>query len=398
MAQNVLAPPPLDFSGLSPALLTGATNQAGFLPLMPAPPPQDQPLLQLGPADFRPHFLYRFLYGDGISAAPGQHVTTAIHQIYPGLLIRLGEHWFLDYTPMLSFYSNNQFRDTFNNSVALAWGTTYKDWTLGFSQTYVSSSETTVQTAAQTDEETFVTALNAVYQVSSPLSLELGAIQNFHFFGQSSAGEQFNDTRTWHTLDWLNYQFSPRFAAAFGVGLGYDNVQLGSDMTYEQFQGRVTWRAGQKLFLSLSGGVEDRQFLNSGVSDAVNPLLGLSAQYRLFEPTTLSVGVSKTVTPSYFQDQLSKSLTANAALRQRLLGKLYLDLEGGYFKTDYSATVTGIPANREDHGTFFTARLSLQIIKRGMLAVLYQWSENSSNEAGFSYTSNQVGFELGYRF
>jgi hypothetical protein len=398
MAQDVLAPPPIDFSGLSPALVSGATNQPGFLPLTPSPPTQDQALLKLGPADFRPHFLYRFLYGDGISAAPGQHLTTAINEIYPGILIRLGNHWVLDYTPILSFYSNNQFRDTFNNSVALSWASIYKDWTLSFSQTYVSSSDPLVQTGAQTDQETFLTALNAIYQISSPLSLELSARQNFQFYEQNNAGEQLSDVKTWYTLDWLNYQFSPQFGAAFGLGFGYDDVQHGPNMPYEQLWGRVKWAPGQKLFVSLSGGVEDRQFIDSDASDLVNPLLNLSAQYRLFEPTTLSVGAARTVASSTFPGQINENFSVTGQLKQRLLGKLYLDLIGGYFKTDYKSTVEGIAAPRADHGTFFTARLSLLVIKRGMLAVLYQMSENSSTQGAFSYTSNQVGFELGYKF
>src|SRR6266853_1552784 len=150
MAQEVLAPPPPDYSGIPPALRTTGTNQPGEIPPL-APPVADQPLLQLGPIQFRPHFLYRFLYGDGISARPGQQPKTAIHELYPGMFLRLGNYWNLDYTPILRFYSNNHFRDTTDHSVALNGATIYDDWTFGFSQSYASSSQPLVSTAAQTD-------------------------------------------------------------------------------------------------------------------------------------------------------------------------------------------------------------------------------------------------------
>jgi hypothetical protein len=120
--------------------------------------------------------------------------------------------------------------------------------------------------------------------------------------------------------------------------------------------------------------------------------------YQVFEPTTLSLAANRTFTPSYFQDQLSGSTTVTAALRQRLLGKLFLDLSGGYFTSSYTATSIGAPGNRDDHGTLFNARLSAVVLKRGTAAVFYSRNDNSSNVAGYSYSSSQVGLELGYRF
>jgi hypothetical protein len=42
-------------------------------------PLPEQPLLQWGPVGFYPHFLYRFLYGDGVPAQPGEHFATDIN-------------------------------------------------------------------------------------------------------------------------------------------------------------------------------------------------------------------------------------------------------------------------------------------------------------------------------
>ncbi len=398
LGQQVLAPPPLDFSGISPNLRTTGTNQPGALPLPPETPQQEAPLLQLGPARFLPHPMYRFLYGDGIPAAPGQNFTTAINELYPGILVQLGQHWYLDWTPILRFYSSRQFKNSFDNAVSLVGGTIYGDWTLGFSQGYSSSSQPLIQTGAQTDTESYNTALNATYQMSSVLSLELGANQAFLFMGGNTAGEQLTDSITWSTLDWLNYQVSQQFGAAVGVRFAYDSMSLGSDMTSEQLQGRLTWRPGQKLFLSLSGGLEDRQFVNSGAADVITPIFGVSASYQIFEPTTLSIGATRAVAPAYFADQITETTSVIAALRQRFFNRLFLDLSGGYTKTSYQGSTTALAVNRDDNSTFFNARLSMPVLRRGTIAVVYQRTDNTSNEAGFNLSSSQLGVELGYRF
>src|SRR5262245_44438944 len=90
--QNILAPPPIDFSGLAPTYRTTGTNQPGQVPPPPIVPAEAQPLLQLGSVQMRPHLLYRFLYGDGIPVRPGEDAKTAINEIYPGILLGLGNH------------------------------------------------------------------------------------------------------------------------------------------------------------------------------------------------------------------------------------------------------------------------------------------------------------------
>jgi dTDP-4-dehydrorhamnose reductase len=396
-AQAVLSPPPLDFAGVPATLQTTGTNMPAMAPLVQTTP-ADRPLFDWGPVGFRPHVLYRFSYGDGIPAAPGQNLKTVINEIDPGILLELGRHWRLDYTPTIRLYSNSAFKDTVDQFVSLRGGAAYGDWTFGFAQSYSSVSEPLAETGAQTDTEAFSTALTGVYQMSSALSLELGLNQDFRFASQSVPGETLADTREWSTLNWLDYQFAPTFSAGIGIGLGYDNLSVGSDMTYEQLQGRIRWRPSSKLSAFISGGMETRQFLDTDVPNLVNPICSASVVYLLFEPTTLSFNVNRLVAPAYISDQVTVNTTISGGLRQRLLGKLYLDLDGGYSLVSYHASAAGAEINRTDHTTFFTARLTILVLRRGTASVFYYLSDNSSNEPGLSYSSNQVGFELGYRF
>jgi hypothetical protein len=392
-------PPPLPPPALetAPASRLAGTSQlapAAAGPLSPVPP-----LLRWGPLTVQSHLLYSLSYGNGLQATPGQSSSSLINEVDPGILFQWGSHWSLDYTPTLRFYSDRAFHNTFDNAVTLTGGTTYEDWSFGLSQSYASSSEPLIETAAQTDQQIFSTGLSANRQLGSQTSLELGASQSFRYLGTAIPGAQ-SDTRSWSTMDWLNYQFWPRFGAAIGTGFGYDNLAVGTDMTSEQLQGRITWKVVNKLSFFLSGGAEDRQFLASGSPDLISPIFSFSAQYALFEATTLSLSASRIVSPSFFQDQVTESTTISAGLHQRLLGKLSLDLSSGYGTSTYHASSTApVAANVSNYDTTsFSARLSLPVLKRGSAAVFYSVNYNTSGGANYNYTTTQVGLQLSYRY
>ena len=352
---------------------------------------QDQPF-RWGPVTARPHVLYRFLYANGIQSSPGNQQNTVIQEISPGIVFDIGTHWALDYTPTLRFYSNHRFQDEFNNSVTLAGRTAYDDWLFGFSQSYASSDAPEVQTGTQTSQEIYSTALTASYAFNSTVSLDMGLYQNFQFTGN------LQNSRDWSTMEWLNYQFWPRFNAGIGAGVGYVNVDVGPDQTYAQSAARINWRATDKISFQINAGFEDRQFLNSGTGDLLSPTFGASIQYQPFDATKISLNANRFVAPSYFQDQVTENTSVNCDLSQRLLGKYYLDLNAGYNMTKYVASASAVTANRDDDYYTFSARLSHSFLKRGTVALIYQYSRNSSTTPGFTYSSSQVGIEIGYRY
>src|SRR6267154_3755195 len=158
------------------------------------------------------------------------------------------------------------------------------------------------------------------------------------------------------------------------------------------------FRPGEKLSISVSDRMEIRQVLISGAPDLITPIFGVSAQYQLFEQTSFSLGANRVVSPSLFLNEITETTSINASVRQRIVKRLFLDLTGGYTKTSYHETFFGFDLSRQDDGTFFNARLSAALLKRGTAAIFYQTNENTSTASGFAFSSTQVGFELGYRF
>jgi hypothetical protein len=323
------------------------------------------------------------------------------------MLLRYGEHWTLDYTPTLRFYSSPQLRDAVDHIVNLVGTTTYEEWVLFFSQGYSETSQPLVETASQVTQQIFPTALRATHPLGSKLTLDLGLHQSFRYIDQGQLGFRAStETREWSTMDWLNYKIAPSLSVGVGAGFTYDNVSSSSDMTSEQAQGRIRWQPTDKITLSLSGGADYRQFLSSPVPDMLSPIFSASIGYHLFENTALSLSASRTVSPSFYQNAVSEATTVRAALHQRLLGRLKLEVGGGYSSTTYDATTSGsVSATANNYeATSINVSLGTSFLKRASASVFFQKNFISSGVAAsssnglFNYSTTQYGLALSYRW
>jgi hypothetical protein len=386
-AQYIVAPGPQP-----PDPTPVAMQRVNEMDVFATTPRAEEEPFKVGPVIVRPHPYYQFLYADGLQSSTNQVANTTIQTVSPGVLLQLGNHWTLDYSPLWTFYSNSQFSDNFGQTINLVGGTTYKDWVLGLVQTYTDTSAPSSETADQTRTQTFDTGLSGVYTMNSKMSLDLSLNQNF------VTADQFSSYNEWSTMDWLNYEFWPRLNAALGAGGGYDDQASSPDMTFERFEGRVNWRATDKIGFQLHGGAEFRQFLSGGAPPVVNPVFDASIQYKPFEQTRISVTGSQTVESSYLSGQYTENTGVNASLNQRLLGRLILDLSGGYELVKYVSSVNAPGSNREDDLYTFNAQLSRTFLKRGTIAAIYQYSRDNSSLPGYSFTSHQVGFRIGYTY
>ena len=403
-AQPVLMEPP-QYSVPPPASPMAQNNEmqvfnpaASFLNMLEEINPY-----QWGPVSFRPSFTYSFSYATGVQSNPGSSSDSIVQTVSPSFLFLLGTHWSLDYTPSWTFYSSSQLQNSLSHSVAVNWGTSYEDWGLGFSQGYTRSDSPTIQTGAQTDQQGISTALNASYQFNTQMSLSMEVSQNINLV--SNSGNATNSVGTlansysWSTMEWLNYQFWPRLTAGIGAGVGYATQAGSPDSVNEQYQGRVNWRATDKVSFGLNGGVQVQQYLGSGAAgDLITPVFGGSIQYQPIKPTQLTLSANRSVSPSYYQSQSSETTTLTAALNQQFKKNFTLGLTGGYATTSYSATSTGVVAGGNNDTYSFSASLSHPLTKRGTISVNYSYSENSSNNQGLSYSSNQIGVQIGYQF
>lgn len=358
-------------------------------------------LLQWADVHVRTHVTYQFLDGTGVLSSPGQSGNVITHTLNPGLTIALGSHWTLDYEPSLVFYSSGRFQNSFDQSISLNGGTTYGNWRLGLSQGYSMSDQPQVETASQTSLQSYSVGLSASYDFNNNWSLDMNAGASFSFVDQSQSKTNFfaplSDSQSYFASGWMNYQFNPKIAVAAGLSGGYSDQSGGFSSVDEQLLGRVILRPGEKLSISVDGGVENQEFLNSGGTELWNPIMAASASYHVFTPTTLTLAASRSVEPSLFANQVIEGTTVSLGLAQRVLSVLQLSLSYTHTISDYIGSTTGT-AQREDTGNSYQASLSMAFLKHGSIGTFYQYSQNSSNQKEFSFSSHQAGVTLTWAY
>jgi len=342
----------------------------------------------------RPHMDYQLIAARGILAAPSNHVDTIIQSISPGILLNLGPHWALDYTATIGIYSNTNFGRELDNSITLTGQTIYTDWIFGFQQTIDLSKSPQIETASQTSEDNYDTAVTGHHENSEYISEDLAVYQNIQ-----ETGGGYEDMRSWSTLDWLNYQPQSHFNIGIGPGLGYDNADFGPDSVYEQAEARANWRATKKLSFQISGGIEETEFLSGqGAGDLFSPIYGGTIQYQPFAETQISVYFNRVVSPTFFVGEYSEDTSIGCSFGQRLLGQIFLNLSGSYNNQQYIASATDIAAARTDKFYALSVRLSHSFLQRGQASIFYQYGSDNSTSAGYSFSSNQYGIEVSYSF
>lgn len=391
-SQEVLAPAPpeaLPAMPYTPGIGSPGDSEVGFLAEASA---AGESALEYGIRKLHPRLFYQFSYGNRLQAtAGGPKENSIIQRVTPAMTLQLGRKWAIDYAPTLTYYSSDQFRDTLEHSVIFSGGTTYQDWAFGLSQAYQKTDSPRIETGAQTQQDRFSTALSALHQLNSKLGLQLGLNQSIRL------SDQYIDVYQWSTMNWLDYQIAQRFSTGVGLGGGYVDVSEGLDSTFEQLMGRLNFAPSEKLSFEANGGGDIRQYLDSNQDALVNPIYGLTANYHLFEPTTIFVSGSRAVNASFYQNQVNENTRLSAGVRQRLLKELALSVSGGYRLTSYTEVNNDYAQAREDDGYFFSSRLSTRVRKL-TTGIFYRWSFNNSDARGYSYDSFQVGFDLGYRF
>ena len=362
-------------------------------------------LLQYGPITLHPHVSYNLSYAIGVQSSTNSTQNTVVQQFSPGLTANIGRHLTLDYTAGITFYSASQLHNAVSHSAALNWNTSYEDWILGATQGFNYSDSPRTETAAQTSQQLYSTSLSAGYAINTKMSINASVGQNI------TAVTGLQNSYNWSTAETLNYEFWPRLKAGLGVGAGYtkvsDSYSTGvnnPDIINENIQASVSWRATDKISLSLSAGVGDQQFTAPGYSDSLNPLFSAGVQYQPFTVTQISLSASRSTGSSdyFLAAQSTENTSVNLNLTQRLLGKYSLNLGVGYNLTDFissdSTAGTTSSIQRSDEGYVFNAGIGRNIFSHANWSVNYQYNDNRSSLGGYSQQSSEIGVQVGIAY
>jgi hypothetical protein len=393
--------------GMIGSPLMGTGSFGGASAFGGAPAPSSGGLLRWGPFDFHPYAGYSFLSESGIGSQPGRHNGTIVNTLTEGIAVNLGSRWALNYGASSAFYSGSGYSDSTSQFVSLSGSAEWHDWLFGLSQTYSESSAPLVETGTQTSQVGYGTSLAASRKLGSKLSFFAGAMQSLRYTSQ------FNDVEAWSGSSGLNYQFFPQLSVGLAASGGYDSVSHSANIDFEEIQGVIGFHPGQRLSLNLSGGVEEQQFVGANAPTLVTPVFAVSAGYLLADSTVLTITAARTAVPSFFTNQDSVSTVLSLGLQHRLTTKLGVMLSGGYTSASYiniepnfalpgsyygNPPVTPLSVVRNDSYSFVGASLHYALMQRLTASAFYSYSENSSSQGNFAYSSSQVGFQLRYQY
>lgn len=348
--------------------------------------------LQWGPIGVHPRISYSIMYGNGIQRRPGEQTKSTIQTIAPGVLFNLGNRWTLDYTATQTIYSNRAFENKLRHAAQLSTGANYGRLGLQFHQSYASVSAPLVETGRQTGYERYTTDISGSYALGYRTRLNSGILFNVR---SSDAGPE-TRTTTWN--GGINYQVSSKLNAGWDFSMGEANVSAGVDTGFLRTHLVLGWRPTEKLSANVQVGAEKRQFRGSDVPDMNTPTYTTSVSYRPFSGTTVTVSGSRSVSASFFRDQVVQNTRWTAGLSQRLLTRYRLGVDYSIRNSEYRSSVVAVGGGRGDDTTALDLSLGTGIFARGNVSLTYTKRENESNRTGFTFTSQQYGLRFNYSF
>lgn len=197
----------------------------------------------------------------------------------------------------------------------------------------------------------------------------------------------------------LNYQYSPKLVVGVGGTVGRDVLdQPNSNQTFEQANLRGSYDVTAKLSTSGLVGLEFRQF-DTGSHNSVTPVFDLSASYKPFDGTSISIDANRGTQTSAVllgQDYISTQLQVMA--KQRLLERFTVSLTAGYQNLGYIDALTHTVASREDNYYFFQPTIDARITRFWFAGAFFVYRHNTSTFSNFGFDDTQVGIRTAIRF
>jgi len=291
-----------------------------------------------------------------------------------------------------SFFVDNSDQNSVDHDALAAGRWQGGKLTIGLRLRFQTLSGISLDVGGRVDRKLYSGALTSTYLVSEKVSLELNV------YDTTSDYDTQVDSSEWMVEGWMNYQLRQKTRLSVGTRVGLTDFEGGSQQTFEQLVGRITYRASEKLSLNLDGGVEWRQFDDPG-SDEVFGVFNADATYRPFDGTTFSLNAFRKNSSAASRNNENITATGGAArVSQRFLQRFRVGIEGGYQTFDYSAAGREDGDRREDQNAFVKTSLAFDVTKDLSAQGAYEYQENDSSLPDRSFSENVVSLQLTLQF
>ncbi|MFN2475859.1 MAG: outer membrane beta-barrel protein [Chthoniobacterales bacterium] len=375
---------------------------------------------EIAPVPRRFHYLLRLtirgVYDDNINVSHDNRISDFVTSIEPGIMLGIGDiterqenYLQFVYAPSIFIYADHDEANAVQHLVHLEGQYHFSRLTLNLKQDVQILDGANVDIATQsgpvTDQvnvdvggrtrvDIFTTQLSAAYYLSGKVfvSSEIGlSIYDYRSLisSESASASLF-----------LNYVYSPKVTVGVGGGVGRSYVDdPNPDQTFQQFNARFKYQLSDKVDLNASAGAEFREFEDNGRDVYVSPVFELSANWKPFDGTAISLQASRRTTSSavlFGQDYTST--TFSGTVRQRFLRRFTLGLTGGYQNSEYFSTVSNVDTVRSDNYFYVQPSVDASVTRFWSVGAYYLRRENSSAVNSFSFYDNQVGLRSSVTF
>lgn len=381
---------------LAPALLPA--------PAAPTPPPLRQTVpsavetsetpptpWRYGPFALRPHAEARLMVADDLPDRYGALNHSTIREFSPGLRLDLGDRWLADAAATWTDYSSRAFRDTFGQTARLSGYFTVDDWHVHVTHSYTSDDTSRTETGRQTRQELNTSTLGLVRAFGENWSAETTLARETRLVVDAP------DAREWRVRQAVNWKALPTVILSGGIAAGWLTLDPGADLAYVRPSAQVAWQPGTKLTLAVEVGAEQRWRTSGDRVTRTHPIGALSANYRPYPQTQLTVRAEESLAASYFENQLDRQRRWDAGLQQRLLGRLVARIEHGEERTYFLDTSAVGRVLRHDVTRSWQLTLSARVRQRGNLGLFWRTGRNHSS-AAFDYHARQTGAAFSYAY
>jgi opacity protein-like surface antigen len=266
-----------------------------------------------------------------------------------------------------------------------------------------------VDVAGRTDVNVYRTYLGAAYVLTDKTFLSSDAEYGIYDYNNSLiSSERF--------IGHLFFNYIPTGKLVLGIG-GGGGIEWGDSPTPDQPFGsvnaRITYQATGKISLYAMGGVEFRDFEDQGTSRGGTYTTGtyeLGATWQPFDGTLITLrGNRRNVVSAVLPGQDFTLSNIIAGVRQRLFGRVYLGVTGGYEHDNYFSAINGVNATRDDDYWLVEPSLDVVLFSHphvssagtalgASVGIYYIHRKNDSNFNTFDFVDNQVGIRAVFVF
>jgi hypothetical protein len=352
----------------------------------------------------------REVYDDNINISSINRTSDFFTVIEPGIHLGFGDsaggfnYLTFDYIASAYFFAEQTERNTVEHLVHLAAQHDFGRLVLGLSQdvsilggTSISSLSNTTGVQANIDVgrasrvNIYTTTLNGTYDLTGKLFLSGQASYDISDY------ETLISSRVASGNIYINYVYSPKLVIGLGATGGVNSTDgPTADETFEQMNVRANYIVSGKISLSLSAGLEFRQF---GDGDSISPVYEIAGTYRPFENTAITIaGSRRTNSSASLAGQDYSETTISLTFSQRLFSRINLGLGIGYTNSEYLSATTGAATARSDDYFYIEPSIDVDVTRYWSIGFYYLYRQDSSTLALFSFYDNQFGVRTSLTF